>query len=305
MHLLPLIFGALLISETTSAQSSSDLSSKFWDNIKIRKSFESEDDKANPASTSLTIPQDGKSSYLINGAISYSLFKVWNYSENRKDLKMTFAPVFTLNKNTMIDKEQNNYKAGITQNWKLGSYSGLQQKLNYWSWSNTVEYSHDRMDTSHSMIVTSYLSLIHSKKNGLYINTYKDIGKGFQYFISVNGGLEFQDKFKSSDSSMKGNMLRGYYNVEARLALKIDKTGVDAKLGQRFIEIGINNTGRYDVLNSTLNREFYLPLFKAEISIYPTMQDAFKVGFSFNTGSDPIAGLAKQQFYLLALQYKL
>lgn len=296
---VPLLFNV----KNVFAQDAGD--NNFWKHLIIRKSFESLDDRQQPAAASLTLPRDKASSYLINGGLSFRLATVRHHTTQSE--KMAFEPFFVFNRNTQIDAEQFNYKAGIYQNWKIGHLDKPERQTRYFNWSNSVEYMRDRMDSSHSLIVTTYLSQISSsaEKGSLYVNTYKNIGQGgFQYFISWNAGLEYQDKFRVRPSGGEGSVVRACYNVGARLALKTAPKGERPALGSRLAELSAGYTGRYDFINSTDTREGYLPLFIAELALYPTLSDDFSIGFSYNNGSDPLSGLPEQDFFQLAIRFR-
>lgn len=302
-HLFLIVF---LFVSSVSIFSQDDGAKGFWKKVKIRKGFESKDDNSKPAVLSLTFPKDTASSYLINGGISFRLYTI-KHKKDSKSTKMIFEPFFVFNRNTLIDAEQFNYKLGISNNWKLGQLDKKERKLNYFSLSNAVEYMRDKIDSSHSGILTSYLTSINSssKKGSFYINTPKPIGKkGFFYFLTWAAGIEYQNVFESKDKNEEGSRLRGYYNTGFRIFKKIDPLGIDNTMGNKFIEIDVNYTGRYDFINSTSVKEGYLPLFKAELLIYPAMNDRFSIGFSYNSGSDPLNGLADQNFYQLALKFQ-
>jgi len=70
----------------------------------------------------------------------------------------------------------------------------------------------------------------------------------------------------------------------------------------KSIEFFINYSGRYDILNSTENREYYTHLLKTGIDYY-LLNDPLDVtiGISFNRGSNPLQGLKNQQFWLFTL----
>ena len=276
----------------------SDNINTFWSKIKIRKAFESLDDKKDPAIVSASFPKDKRNSFLINGGISYQLITLRHRANN--SVKQIFSPFFIFNRNTEIDKEQFNCKLGISFNWKLGNLNLATRTTRYFTWNNALEYMRDRIDSSHSLCITSNISQINSRagRGSFYINTYKDIGKGFQYFVSWSAGFEYQNNFEVKDKAKEGGIFRGYYNTDLRLRKKT------SAIGEPFAEIAINNTGRYDFINGTSNRENYLPLFKAEVILFPTLNEDFSLSFSYNTGADPLAGLAKQDFYLLGLKLK-
>jgi hypothetical protein len=273
---------------------------EIWGNVQIRKAFVSLDDLNAPATFSFTLPKDGSNSFLVNGGIAYNW--VVTQHDDSTNRKISLVPFFVLNRNTQIAKEQNNYTLGIANGISIGHLSKTSNQ--YFLLNNTLQYQRDRMDTSHSLFITSYFSEVRSSGSGIRFNTFKLIRNGLLYFLGWSVGPEFQYKFTSADSSLKGGVGRIFYNVEAHLLQKSYKKGEPPGLGDPLVELVVTNTGRYDLLNSSYHKEGYLPLFKAELLVYPARSYDFSIGFSYNTGSDPIAGLAKQEYYLLAVKIK-
>jgi hypothetical protein len=281
-----------------------DSTKRLFNMIKIRKAFESLDDKKEPALISATFPEEGKNSYLINAGVSFRLAKVTH--SDKRSTKMTFEPFFILNRNTLIDEKQKNHKTGIAWNWKWGSYKN--RNVTYKALTTSAEYMWDKMDTANSIVITSYYSPIRScdKEGSLSLNTYKAFGKhGFLYFVAFTGGLEYQNKIEAKSDELRGSVGRVYYCTEFRLVKKIpERKGEPASIGLKFIELVLSNKGRYDVVNATDKNEGYLPSIKAEISLFPTLDKDLGVSFSYNSGADPINGLKDQDFFLVAVKIK-
>lgn len=297
-YIFTIILLSIVIPSTLYGQN------KFWKKVQIKKAFESLDDKKDPAVASMTFPRDTVSSYLVNGGISFRLITVKHKKANSE--KMVFEPFFVLNRNTLIDKKQHNYKLGISQSWKLGHLDLEKRKLTYFNLDNSLQYLRDKIDSSHSIVVTSYISMINNsaKKGSIYVNEYKPIGKGFFYYLTWSAGLEYQNKFQAKKIIEEGSILRGYYNAGFKICKKIDTLKVDPNLGNKLIELAFSHTGRYDFINSTGLQEGYLQLFKVELLLYPTLNSNFSIGISYNNGSDPLKGLLKQNFYQIALNFK-
>jgi hypothetical protein len=241
----------------------------------------------------------------VNGGASFRLSSL-KQRDDGKSRKVSWETFFVINRNTQLKVEQNNFKVGVTTNWKLGHLDKVERKTRYFNWTNTLEYIYSKLDTSNSIAVTSYMSLINSsiKKNSFFINTYKDLPKGFQYYSTANAGAEYQQKFLANSENRKGFVSRSYFNVGFKIARKIDPDGIDPSLGKRLFELGFTYTVRYDFINTTGFKEGYLSLIKADLILYPTLSSKLSIGLSYNKGTDPLAGLADQEYYLLALRIK-
>jgi hypothetical protein len=286
-----------LISGMVDGQSSPVNSKNFFHNLKVSKGFQSQDDKSEPAVFSITLPAKGENSYLVNTGIAYDLVRITHAGTD--NVKTTFSPFVEYNRNTLIDKEQNSYTVGIANNYILGKYTAAQRKVRYFFLDNALSYQRNRADTTHSLIITSYATMVRSGiSDAIWLQTPKTVYKGLSYFLSVSAGPEYQYRFEGPDS-LKGGIGRIFYTVEGRLLQKLH-----GELGDPFVELRISNTGRYDVLNSSDTKEGYLPLFVPELLIYPSLTYNFSIGFSYNAGSDPIAGLRDQRFFLFVVNFK-
>ncbi len=286
---------------TASLQSFSQLD---WKNIQIREAFESPEDHKEAATISYTNPTKGQSSFLINAGIAYD----WVLNKEKK--KFSISPFFVLNKNNMIDKEQDNYKGGFVFNKKIGTVDANQGKSFFTTWRTTGEFVKNQSDTTNNFFITSYFFVNYSRvdtttntpyQHKIYINAYRHFGKGFFYFIGFTAGTEIQYRAKAPKEINEGGIVRGYYDVGLSI---LKKTGND-DTGDPIAEIAFSNKGRYDLINSTSEKEGYLHLIKVELLVYPTGTRSLSLGFSYNNGSDPIAGIEEQEYYLLALKVKI
>jgi len=87
---------------------------KFIDRFTLRQSFQSKNDKAEPAVFTFTKPKDKEESWLLNAATGYNLLKSSN-------AVLTLDPYFEYHKSTLIDKIQDNWQAGISSEWRRNS----------------------------------------------------------------------------------------------------------------------------------------------------------------------------------------
>jgi hypothetical protein len=301
----------LLWTPTVFAQSTSVIKDT---SLVINKSFESSDDKSEPATVSLSIPNGKSSSFMVNAGIGLQFSKAVIGSYGQYNSKTTISAFVVGNFNNLISDIQRNYKIGGNYSHLFGhdnitfvSAEGVQSVtgINYFTLNHTLEYTRDLEIPSHSLVYTIYFTQnrIKKQKGGLYLNEYKGNGV-WQTYIGYNLGFELQDRFVADDPLLKGFILRNYHNAILRVAMRAHDKGI-AKAFIPFAEFGVNYVGRYEIARSVDKKEGYLYLFKAELSIYPTQSEGFSVSFSYNNGSDPLNGLEKQQFYLLALKFKI
>jgi len=156
-----LLFPVLIFGQKDSSNST-----KIWDIIEIRQSFGTTESKKEPAVFQFTIPEKGKNSYLIDGAIAVKVGKERKFGKGK--LNMKFAGEY--HRNTLIDEEQNNWQLGLSSNIR----SAVKQRGNVFRqtyYNPTLKYSNDRIDSSESFIVTSDINFF--KTGGrINLNTY-------------------------------------------------------------------------------------------------------------------------------------
>lgn len=328
LKLTVIVFLLTFFTEKAMAQS-------LWNNIKIRKTFESKTDDDNKAAIlSFTVPEKGSNSFLLNAGVGV------DFAKTLKDrFRNTFNGFFVFNRNTLIDKEQHNYKLGITTNQVFirnthTSFFGL----------NTLEYLHDYIDTTHSLVFTSYWHPV-SKGGLVSIGGYSLTDNSFLVNIAPQAGLEYQNILDANSSFKKGYDLRGFFSIGLNMIIKKKavftneqvktnrmnvllndpandnlsitnvKPGLQAvptetekAISKRFwprgAELSIVYNGRYSFKSNDSNYDRYIPLLTADLTLYPLPNDKFTFGVSFNNGANPIDGTEDQTFWLFSLKFK-
>lgn len=298
-YFLKIAFISLFFTPLWNANAQSD----FWKKIKIRKAFETntaDDDKA--ATFQMTFPKEGDDFFVINAGIGYEFF---NNDTLNKSYDLSFTGFTVYNKNNQIDKEQDNLKIGVSSNLLFDRGDG---KISYFG-TNTLEYLKDYKEKSNSTVLTSYWHLYNKTQNKIKFGGYTQPPTLFTYFMTLQTGLEYQQKFESKNTLLNGNDTRGYGCIGTNLLLK--KKTYDSShqlLGKEFwtrgVELIINYTSRYSLFNNYDNLERYTSFFKTEIQYYPTQDNKLTFGLSFNKGENPIDALGKQEFWLLAIKFK-
>lgn len=286
-----------------------------WERFTIRKSFESktdDDDKA--ASLSLTIPRDNDDFFRINSGIGYTFAKLGELNYNELSI------FYVYNKNNQIDKRQENQKAGLTHQLFYQTEGNL-AFIN----DNTAEYLNDNTNKTESILVVSYLGFRNAKwRIGTYPTNENYIVGQFNPKI----GWEYQYNFERETPLENGYQLRGYFNLGGNLLYKkrvtittkqkiqqVDSTGKSVgeptpgpdlieTTWRKGLELIVTYEGRSVLADTYDDNPTYLPLWKGELKYYPIKDNNLTVGVSFNKGEDPIAGLEKQEFWMLSLNFK-
>lgn len=280
---------------------------KFWKNLQVRKAFETsteDDDKA--ANLLLTFPKDSDFSYVVNAGLGYK-FMPSTKSKKGKTFKNSFSGFFVFNRNNLIDKEQKNYKLGLTANQIF--YTDTANTAAFFG-AHTVEYLRDYMEGSHSMLLTTYWHPFLKKKDKVKLGGYVQKKELMAYYFLPQLGLEYQNILKTTDGLNEGNDLRGFFSLKGSLLIKkktFDEAthlALEKNRWTKGVEFTVSYDGRYSLFEDVNKTDKYTPLFKSEVVLYPTQDNKFSVGFSYNNGSNPIDGLTKQNFWLLAFKFK-
>lgn len=280
--------------------------SKIWQQIKIRKAFETnseDDDKA--AILSFTFPKNKTNYFLINAGIGYEFGKSSKETKNKKIFKNSFSGFFVYNRNNQVDKEQNNYKLGVTSNQIF--YTNTESSTAIFG-ANSIEYMRDYKDSTHSFLMTTYWYPFSKKSNSIKLGGYAQSQSLIAYKFLPQLGLEYQNAFDTKSISDKGFDLRSFFSIGGSLLFK-KRTYEEGKLLEKNrwtkgVELNVTYDGRYSIAKNISKGNDFTSLFKSEIVFYPTQDNKISIGLSYNSGESPIDGIEKQTFWLLAFKVK-
>jgi hypothetical protein len=295
----------LLITFKSTSQS-------FWDKIEIKKSFENKIDKDKPAIASFSLPTGAKKYFTINGGVAYRLSKLGTGSIASKTQWDLFG---VYNRNNQLNKEQHNYKGGISMEKKIvfGNTTTPRLKPNgtakdlfllYISFTN--EYIRDRIDSVSSFGSLLYFSPYFKISEKLKIGKPVISGNGrFLSYLKVMPGLEYQNKFEVSKKETTGSLTRLFFSSSYEFYLRWHKEeGNSASGWVNMFESSISYTYRNDFYNSTSEREGYLPLFSYTLAFYPFRNNNISFGATYQKGSDPLADIDHEEFWLFEFKFK-
>lgn len=284
--LLALIVGSQLYAQEES---------KFWKNIQISESLETAEKKEKPAQFMVTFPKDMPSSWFINAGVAYKFDDFFKYG--------TSKALIEYHKNTLTDKKQNNFQVGYGITDRIFSISEPNPDSEFDAEKSIyidadIKYVYDEIGIKNSFASTVLFSYYKDGTHGQNVNTfswYDDHKHGLLF--SFYGGLQSQGIFNAKDKEAKGIILRPLYILGLQYQI-MSKANTDNPIGR----LTLDYTGRVDAVNTSKYKEDYTHLFKAGADIFIAYEPV-KVSFgcSFNYGSDPLKGLAKQQFWLLSL----
>ncbi|MDR1756881.1 MAG: hypothetical protein LBR65_08010, partial [Culturomica sp.] len=187
---------------------------KFIDGFTLRQSFQSRDERAEPAVLAFTKPKDKAESWLLNAAIGY------NFLHN-KDIDLILDGFFEYHKNTLIEKIQDNWQIGISSEW---TSRDLPQKK--WSpvFITAIKYHEDRIKKNTSLQGNIYFTPLFNGRGGkpkyFWIpNISSDFGKAFRFSYSPYIGLENENRLKTKKDSSAGSIYRLLFRVTSTISL--------------------------------------------------------------------------------------
>ncbi|TGD59513.1 hypothetical protein [Flavobacterium humi] len=277
----------------------------FLKRIAISESMETYEQIGEPAQLQFTFPKDKQESYVINLGVSYQLNKPEN-TEVEERWKTKVKAEF--HKNTLLEKEQENLEAGYQGQWRFSKVPDSTKTMLYVIFD--PKYAYDGIENRSSLVSNMMFTMTSTTSSFLKFNRDNSFGKRVNFVPTFFLGAQLQDNFKASDENKEGFILRPVFSGSAALYFnKPEKRGVltldgtkKEKPQEGIVKLSVTYTGRKDMINNTANDEGYTSLLKAKAEVF-LLNTPIRVtiGGSFNKGSDPMKGLAKQEYWLLSL----
>lgn len=269
----------------------------YWNNFKIRKSFESLDSKKDPAILSFTSPIGGKASYLIDGAINY------NIANNKNNI---LGVLMEYHRNTLIKKEVNNFQIGF-QSETLRNKKIENNNVRSTYFNTTLKYNNNPKSKTEGVVGTFQISWLHDKepKHGIFHSNSLIPRKSFCVFYTPVIGIEYQNDIKTDSTVLKGTTIRAIAELNFAISPSIKD---DLGFKPSGFELFANYKYRQNILNTTDVTPSNSSLLETGMNIRLSPEDAkisTKLSLSYNRGSNPVAQLAFQEYYLIALKVKL
>jgi len=275
-------------------QKDSTESEPFFKGFQLRQSFQTADEQQSPAQLQLTIPSGGKDSWLVDAAVSAGVSPLTSSA-------VTSKLVVEYHRNTILNAPQNNYQVGYNLQYLQSGSDNLRLLL-----TGNIKYINDVIDSAHSLSITLNIA---GYKNGKNVLNWDHPGylSGGKYTYQFSPYLEAQyQQFFASDKQTAGSVLRPLIDLSGSFA--INKPRPKKLIAPtKLIELTVDYTNRYAIVNSTNNGEKFTKLFKAGVNYYfiNTSSKSISFGASYNQGSDPLNGLKQQSFGQFSLQVQI
>jgi len=268
----------------------------FFTGFKMRQSFQTADAQQNPAALQLTIPDAGKSNWLVDAGLAVTLGKLSQGS-------FTSKLVGEFHRNTLTDSLQYNYQLGY--NFSILKSKGDNVLMPYWT--GNIKYVRDIVDSAHSVAGSVNLLLYRTGRETLNLGRPGFLSNGkYTYQLCPSFEAQYQQVL-ASDKKHTGAILRPLASISTSIAINKAPAPGSVLFPQKSFELALSYVNRYAIINSTNNAEKYTKQFKGGINYYffnnSTSSAAF--GGSYNLGSDPLNGLKDQRYWQFALLVQL
>lgn len=275
----------------------------------VRNAFETADEQADPANASFTLNNGKANTYLIDVGVLYDFEWLSNHHSGHV-VGNSIGPFAVFSRNTTIGKEQNMIRGGGDYGHSWGTIHDGLTRMNYIN--STLQYQRNKTDTTHSLLATAYYSFKFADvtdDHKFFVNAYHALAKNSSFFYNLyfNTGLEFQKILQAGAGDPTGLQARLYGNTGLSLALFHQGSGQVSNnkyTWPKLFELTVDYTSRYAYANTEAGQDRYIPLFKPSLTYYPLMDNNLSVGLSYNNGADPVAGIAQQKFWMLAIQFQ-
>ena len=272
----------------------------FFSGFSLRKSFQSKSAAADPAVITFLKPEGKASSWLLNAAIGYNVLQ-------NSSAVLELSPYVEYNRNTLIEKEQNNWQLGLSSEW---------QPLDIFEkgWTpvliGVIKFYDDQVHNNTSFQGNYYFTPVFKGRGleGKYFwipNNVSNFGNIIQFSYSPYLGFEQENRINTAEEASKGSI----YRVMLRVTTKISLFPLNAALREKF-ELTTDYQFRSNLSESVDNIETsHYNYFTAGANFllfsFENGKRVAKIGFDYTNGENPNNNFEKQAFYALSLKLKL
>jgi hypothetical protein len=264
--------------------------------LQIRESFEKAEVKTKPATANFIFPKDIENSFNVSGALGLKI----PITSDRRYLFVSGQ----WNKNSLIDKEQNNYNLGLDFQVSTSARKLIQNTFSF-----SAKYNNDVIKKAEGgklkILWTPLLSNISSLTIPAWIIPATgaasiDIGKSNLLSVShnIDLGIEYQHNTKSVADSLNGGIGRIYYSYNLSIFPLPSESLFDKTLYLNF-----SFAQRQEFMNKTLTK------FSKRSNLIQTSlnyilaknddEEKATVTLAWVNGENPWVGLEKQTYWIL------
>lgn len=271
-----------------------------WERFTLRQSFQSRNAKAEPALFTFTKPTEKQASWLLNAAIGVNLLKPNN-------AVLSLDPYFEYHKNTLIDKEQDNWQLGLSSEWQNRN---LKEKQ--WSpiFITAIKYNEDNIHKNTSFQGNLYITPLFKGKamDPAYFwipNNTSNFGRILQFSYTPYLGLENENRINTVEQASAGSIFRAVVRVTAEVSLFPKNRQLRDKFGF-YIDWQYRNNFHETVPNLTKSEhQYFTSSFNYTFFSADDGTKSAKIGLDYVSGENPTRNFEQQSFYAVSLKVKL
>lgn len=270
----------------------------FFEKITLRQSFQTVNEKAEPAFITYTNPKHAPNSWAVNAAIGYHL-------EPPKAI-LIIDPYFEFHRNTLIEKEQYNWQAGLSAEWQP-------QNLEAKGWTPVLiiaeKYNEDELKKVSSMQGNLYFTPLFKNKGGQarYFwlpHATTNLGEQVQFYYGPYVGLEHENRIRTAEAAAGGSIYRFLLRITPSFYFRLKKDPVRDRVAV-VVDYQYRNDFSKSVDDGSPDDHRYLTV-SLMYTVFRTDNDkSAKIGFDYVKGENPAKGFQEQSFYALAFKLKL
>lgn len=286
-------------SNETKPTTKDTLKPKWYTKISLRQSFQSKNDKAEPAYATLIFPKDSTSSQNFSFAMGYNVLS--------PQFEGTLNPFIEWQKNTLTSKKQNVFLTGFSFSMPVikNSTESYDSTDFFLYMLASLNYKHDAIKKTEGTQASLYFSPSFSSSHGIAFLPDDNPCENsvIDYWYNVYGGIEYENRSQVEKPRYKGKTGRWYFRItgtfypapnylDRRLEVVPDFTYRNAFSNTSEVEEKINSLFKFSV---------NVVIVKKEISKFADV----KFGYEYKTGCDPTVGFDKQSINSLTLKIKI
>lgn len=272
----------------------------FFSVFSLRKSFQSKTTASDPALITFLKPEGKSSSWLLNAAIGYNVLQ-------NSSAVLELSPYVEYNRNTLIDKEQNNWQLGLSSEWQP---LDILEK----GWTpvliGVIKFYDDQVKNNTSFQGNLYFTPVFKPRDFQWQyfwipNNVSNFGRFIQFSYSPYLGFEQENRINTAEEESQGSI----YRVMLRVTTKISLFPLNEALREKF-ELTTDYQFRSNLSESVDNIETtHYNYFTAGANFLlfslENGRRVAKIGMDYTNGENPINNFEKQAFYALSLKLKL
>ncbi|HSI76514.1 MAG TPA: hypothetical protein VK957_11475 [Lunatimonas sp.] len=291
-----LLLSLLLVCVALTARSQDG----FLDRFTLRQSFQSRNARAEPAIFTFTKPREKEASWLLNAAIGYNLLK-----NSTSDL--TLNPYVEYHKNTLIDRMQDNWQAGVSSEWQSRD---LSQKPWTPIFITALKYNEDKIKNNTSFQGNLYFTPLFKGKamDPLYFwipNNTSNFGRAFQFTYTPYIGLENENRINTEIEASSGHIYRAVFRITSEISLFPQNEQWRGKF-EFYLDWQYRNNFRETVTDLTAaDHKYFTSSFNYTFFSEDDGNKSAKIGLDYTNGENPTRNFEQQSFYAISLKVKL